>query len=296
MRIVKQALQCALLVGWLVGCSDHPDQSDSSSNKPLKASINAVSAKDLKLHGLMLAVFAKQFRPGTYDALAELPDPENRQHMSTYVVTALTSSALPNGDTVLVANAALADEKGNAEITHAAGGLLCIYFLRSVDGTWQVQRKAENVTTLGSYGAIGSVKWTSLGVNRPGMVILNNGSGQGVSVTFMSIFDLTASDIHDLAADSIKLQFSNEAGCAPERDVCWNISGAWDFETGDDPSAYADLVIHFTGKKTTIVDPSQALADKSPAAVTTEIDQTARYVFDGRIYRLAIGSNPIPEI
>lgn len=290
MSILSKSLFWITATLLLAGCSDKHGATPATGST---AGAATQSARDIRMQGMMVAIFGKQFRAASNDALAQMPDPENRQRSRSFVIKPITSSTLSGGETVLVTSGAVADEQGNPEVAHAIGGLLSIYFLRSVEGAWQVTRKLENIASLGSYGSIGSVQWTPLGQNKTGMVILNSGSGQGESVTFMSIFDLTAKDIHDLAADPIKLQSSNEGDCAPERAQCWHVSGAWSFEPGDDPDAYADLVIHFTGKRTVT---TSAAASQPATAEVTDIDETARYVFDGHTYRLAVGTNPVPEI
>jgi len=259
-----------------------------ASQAAVTASATATNPKDLKLQGLMRATFGAKFRPATFDAFAEMPDPENRKQINTYVVKPVATTMLKDGIAVLVANAVQTDETGVADIAHVTAGLLCIYFLQTENGQWKLIRKQENVAALGSFGNIGQVSWATLAEDRPGMVITNGGTWQGESISFISIFDLGATDIHDLAFEPIKLQSDNIGNCIAERDTCWNIVGTWEFDAGSGKAGYDDLVMHFSGRRS----PS-AVSDKTAA---TQVSETARYVFDGQHYRLADGTNPVPEI
>ena len=285
-----RAIIVIVMLALATGCSrEKTTPPAGKANAPAANSAEATNPKDVKLQGLMRATFGKKFRPTSLDAFADLPDPENRQQINTYIVTPVATTALKNGTTVLVANAVQSDENGVAEVAHVTAGLLCIYFLQSENGQWKLIRKQENVASLGSFGNIGHVTWANLTEGRPGMVITNGGTWQGESIAFISIFDLTAGDITDLAAEPIALQSDNEGNCIAERDSCWNIVGTWEFKSGTGTNGYDDLMMHFSGKKA----PSTSASDKS---TVTEVDETATYAFDGKSYRLVSGRNPVPEI
>ena len=55
--------------------------------------------------GMMRAVFGKDYRNDSDDALADLPDPDKHIDKLSYVVSAVSHKLLPDGRAILVANA-----------------------------------------------------------------------------------------------------------------------------------------------------------------------------------------------
>ena len=67
---------------------------------------------------MMRAVFGKDYRAGSEDALADLTDPENRTEKLSYVVSAVGHKILPDGRVILLVNAETANTEGTAESAH----------------------------------------------------------------------------------------------------------------------------------------------------------------------------------
>lgn len=244
----------------------------------------------------MLAVFGKNYRAAGKDALADLPDPDDRKTTSSYVVSPIAATVLENGQTVLVANAEDADGEGQARSAHASPGLLNVYVLSKEEGKWKVLRRHENIAALGSFGNIGEVEWTSLAPGKPGLAVLHGGTWQGSTITLLSLFDLGSADMRDLSGEPVRIHSDNDDGCAPESDACWNVEGKWRFVSGKPDALYDDLLIEFSGEKSAPPKGDQAAKASEADRVSTKVHSTARYAFDGTRYRLISGTNVAPEI
>lgn len=278
-----------LIAAALFGCSKEKTEQASAPAKTADTKASQAT-KILDVAPLMQAVFADGYRPASKDALANLPDPDNRTQRAAYVVTPVATTTLDNGETVLVANAEQADDRGNAMSGHASSGLLNVYFLRQEGKQWKLLRRQENIAALGSSGNIGEAKWTWLATGKPGLAMLHGGTWQGYTVEVLSLFDLSAADMHDLTGDGIKLHSDSDGACVPESDKCWNVSGEWRFIAAESGKGYDDLVIEFSGEE------SSASKAGSASRNAKQIRAVARYAFDGKRYRLISGKNVVPEV
>lgn len=255
---------------------------------------NAVSAQKMQLQAaLMMAIFGASYRQASGTALATLPDVDKRSETGAYVVTPVSSSLLPSGQMVLIANAEHADDKGGAIVAHASSGLLNVYLLAQQNGKWQLVKRHDNVAALGSFGLLGDVVWTQLAPGRPGFAVINGGTWQGASVGGLSLFDPAAPSLHELGGAA--LYSNNDGACEPDSAKCWSVSGKWRLVPAAKAGKYDDLLIDFVGEESS--DPSGDGDDNHPAKrVTRKYAVQARYAYDGQTYRLVSGSNPVPGI
>ncbi|MET3134683.1 putative small lipoprotein YifL [Oxalobacteraceae bacterium GrIS 1.11] len=245
---------------------------------------------------LMSAVFGNDYRAATGDALAIMRNVDRPQEKTQYVIKPVAHLPLPSGEMVLVANADLPDGNGNAMATHVSPGLLSVYFLRQGGGKWQVLRRQENIAALGSSGDIGKISWTYLAPKKLGLVVENGGVWQGYLISQLSLFDLSAGTLHDLAGH-INVHSENDGACGPDTEECWNITGAWHFVPSKSVARYRDLVLEFSGYRTVAAKPADK-SDKSdpPEHKRSEVTGHARYSFDGKHYQLVEGKNLVPGI
>lgn len=300
----------------LAGCPSKPDQAPpvsasvalpatTAAARPGSASANA-SAQARLTQELMLAVFGKQFRPASQDAVADLPDIKQRSQRSPHLISGVALQKLDDGKMALITNAQVLDQAGNPIDSHASSGLLGVYLLQNTGSGWLVLKKHENVAELGSQGSFGEVDFVNLAPARPGIVVHSGGTWQGYTVEEISLFDLTADTLRDLSGESILLHSDSEGGCGPDTAECWNISGTYSFVPARPGVPYQDLLIDFTGEKSVLANQDSAPAAGAqasaaaasaddPARKVSKIKTRARYVWDGKQYRLAEGENPVPK-
>ncbi|WP_308924713.1 hypothetical protein [Janthinobacterium sp. J1-1] len=260
-------------------------------------------ARDSKLEAaMMLAIFGKNYRPDSDDALADLPDPDSKEAKAdklSYVVSAVSHKLLPDGRAILVANAETANTEGTAESAHASPGLLNVFYLapkgKPGDESWQVVTRLENIATLGSSGQLGDVHWVSLGAGKQGLAIRHGYTGQGYTITQLALFEIGAGKVTELDG-GIDLHSDNEGACGPETDNCWLVDGNWHFAAARDGGAYDDLLIDFTGASRKIKPGVQVKEDQEPPRLVTQMNGHARYAFDGKKYKLVEGKNIVPEV
>ena len=246
---------------------------------------------------LMKAVFGKEYRPATGDALTMLPDsdPDHRKVLSRFVVSPVANMVLKSGETVLVANAEMADDKGEASSGHPSPGLLNVFVLRQADGKWTVLKRHENVDTLGSDGHFGDVSWPVVGPARQGMAVMSGSSGGGSSSQSISLYDITGGDLRPLTPSMITVSGGNEGDCDKELSGnCASVTGKWSFAEPKAAGDYSDLMIAFTGEESKQPGDDER-KPTGPRVVTKKINSTARYAFDGKQYQLVDGTNPVPE-
>lgn len=296
MRTVTAFAFIALLAACTKPLPPAPAQSAvAAAPAPVAAPAEPASAPkpnaDDKLQALLMkAVYGERYREATRDALAELPDPEDRTKKSNFVVRPAAHTILPTGETVLVANAEMAGDDGIAMTSHASGGLLNVYLMRQSGGNWEIIKRHENVISLGSHGNLGTVQWVQLAKDKPGFAVLSGGTWQGYTIENLSLFDLTADSMRDLAAQ-IQVHSDSDGGCDPEGDSkCWNITGKWRFEPAQGAAEYDDLHVDFSGESSTRANAAKA------QRVARKVSGTARYAYDGKVYKLAEGANPVPGI
>lgn len=260
-------------------------------------------ARDSKLEAdMMRAVFGKNYRPDSEDALADLPDPDSKEKDAdklSYVVSAVSHKLLPDGRAILVANAETANTEGTAESAHASPGLLNVFYLapkgKPGDESWQVVKRMENIDSLGSSGQLGEVHWVTLGAGKQGMVIRHGYTGQGYTITQLALFELGEDKVTSLEG-GIELHSDNGGACGPETEECWMVDGSWHFAAARDGGAYDDLLIDFKGAREKIKPGVTVKPDQDPPRTTTPITGRARYAFDGKKYKLVEGKNIVPEV
>ena len=251
---------------------------------------------------MMLAIFGKNYRPDSDDALADLPDPDSKDARAdklSYVVSAVSHKLLPDGRAILVANAETANTEGSAESGHASPGLLNVFYLapkgKPGDESWQVVTRLENIATLGSSGQLGEVHWVMLGAGKQGLAIRHGYTGQGYTITQLALFELGTDKVTELDG-GIDLHSDNEGACGPEMDNCWLVDGNWHFAAARDGGAYDDLLIDFTGASRKIKPGVQVKEDQEPPRLITQMNGRARYAFDGKKYKLVEGKNIVPGV
>ena len=251
---------------------------------------------------MMLAIFGKNYRPDSDDALADLPDPDSKDAKAdklSYVVSAVSHKLLPDGRAILVANAETANTEGSAESGHSSPGLLNVFYLapkgKPGDEAWQVVARLENIATLGSSGQLGEVHWVMLGAGKQGLAIRHGYTGQGYTITQLALFELGTDKVTELDG-GIDLHSDNEGACGPEMDNCWMVDGNWHFAAARDGGAYDDLLIDFTGASRKIKPGVQVKDDQEPPRLITQMNGRARYAFDGKKYKLVEGKNIVPGV
>ena len=249
--------------------------------------------------GMMRAVFGKDYRGDSDDALADLPDPDNHVDKLSYVVSAVSHRLLPDGRAILVANAETANTEGTAESAHASSGLLNVFFLapkgQPEDGQWQVVKRLENIAALGSSGQLGEVHWIMLGANKPGLAIRHGYTGQGYTITQLALFEIGDAKVTALDG-GMDLYSDNMGACTPDMDECWMVDGKWRFATARNGGAYDDLLIDFTGASEKIKPGVTVKPDQDPPRIATPLNGHARYAFDGKGYKLVEGKNTVPGV
>lgn len=289
----------SILLPALSGCSREQVSAPSSSTNPSASTdlssggTSKLATQSEPLASLMAAVFGKNYRAASNDALADLPDPDDRKTINSYVLSPVAATVLANGETILVANAEVAGDDGRPTSGHASPGLLNVYVLSKDGGRWKVLRRHENIAALGSSGQIGEVVWTTLAPGKPGLGILHGGTWQGATITLLSLFDVGSDDLRNLTGESIKIHSDNDGACAPESDECWHVDGKWRFVAGKPDAQYDDLLVEFSGEKSQRPGDGQTAPESKP--VSTTVHSTARYAFDGKRYRLTSGANIVPE-
>lgn len=244
----------------------------------------------------MKAVFGNDYRPETGDALTMLPDsdPANRKVLSRFVVSPVANMVLKSGETVLVANAEVADDKGEASSGHPSPGLLNVFVLRQADGKWTVLKRHENIDTLGAFGHFGEVSWPVVGKEKQGMAVMSGDSGGGFSGDWVSFYDITGGDVRPLTPASIAIHGDNDGNCDKELSGdCYSMSGKWSFAEPKAAGDYFDLIIAFKGEESTQPGDEER-KPTGPRVVNKKIDSTLRYTFDGKGYKLEDGTNPVP--
>jgi hypothetical protein len=288
---------CLMALTILAGCSEKPRPANPVPAQVPVAPVAppaAPTAAEKVAQLLLKAVFGKQYRAGTGDALATLPDPDDRKASGKYVVTAVANTVLKTGETVLVVNAEAANESGEADSGHASPGLLGVYIMRQQDGAWTILKRHENIAALGSSGHFGGVDWVTLAAGKPGLAISSGGTWQGNTIESLSLFDLSAPQLRDLAG-GILTYSSNEGACDPDgTQECWTMTGKWHLAPAKTAAAYDDLVFDFAGEVWT--RPVNDKDEPSGPRQSRKTTGAARYAFDGHKFVLVEGANPVPEI
>jgi hypothetical protein len=269
-----------------------------AATAPRTEAMNTPQAREREV-GMMRAVFGKDYRSDSDDALADLPDPDNHVDKLSYVVSAVSHKLLPDGRAILVANAETANTEGTAESAHASSGLLNVFFLapkgQPEDGQWQVVKRLENIAALGSSGQLGEVHWVMLGANKPGLAIRHGYTGQGYTITQLALFEIGDGKVTALDG-GIDLYSDNMGACTPDMDECWMVKGNWRFVAARNGGAYDDLLIDFAGASEKIKPGVTVKPDEDPPRIATPLNGHARYGFDGKGYKLIEGKNTVPGV
>lgn len=269
-----------------------------SATAPKTEDMNTPEAREREA-GMMRAVFGKDYRDDSEDALADLPDPDKHIDKLSYVVSAVSHRMLPDGRAILVANAETANTEGTAESAHASSGLLNVFFLapkgQPGDGQWKVAKRLENIAALGSSGQLGEVHWVTLGANKPGLAIRHGYTGQGYTITQLALFEIGEGKVTALDG-GIDLYSDNMGACTPDMDECWMVDGSWRFAPARDGGAYDDLLIDFKGASEKIKPGVTVKPDQDPPRIATPLNGHARYAFDGKGYKLVEGKNTVPGV
>ena len=269
-----------------------------AATAPRTEAMNTPQAREREA-GMMRAVFGKDYRSDSDDALADLSDPDNHVDKLSYVVSAVSHKLLPDGRAILVANAETANTEGTAESAHASPGLLNVFFLapkgQPEDGQWQVVKRLENIATLGSSGQLGEVHWVMLGANKPGLAIRHGYTGQGYTITQLALFEIGDGKVTAIDG-GIDLYSDNMGACGPDTDECWMVDGKWRFAPARNGGAYDDLLIDFKGASEKIKPGVTVKPDEDPPRIATPLNGHARYGFDGKGYKLVEGKNTVPGV
>ncbi|UTY58365.1 hypothetical protein [Massilia sp. erpn] len=238
---------------------------------------------------LMQAVFADAYRPATKDALAELPEPDERSVRSLHLITPTAAKVLENGLAALVVNGEMADEQGITSTAHVTPGRLSVYLLRQENGKWVLQLRHENVAELGSMGQSGSAQWVTLAPGKPGLAMLHGGTWQGYSIRFLSLFDLSDENMRHMLGEPV--ESDSEGACGPETSECWQVAGNWRIAAPAEGQRYGDVLMDFSGAREAL--PQGAEGGKR---VKHAVKGSARYSYRDGAYKLVSGANLVPGV
>ncbi|UOD31983.1 hypothetical protein INH39_10095 [Massilia violaceinigra] len=246
---------------------------------------------------LMRAIFGQAYRPETSQATIEAGEP-GRPGTRQYALVPIAHTFLPDGDAVLVGVGGQTDEQGHATDFLLDAGLLNVFILRKVDGAWTELRHHANVSALAHQPGMNKAVFVNLAPGKPGLAMLAGFNSQGEERTLLSLFDLGAETLRDLAGEPIHIASGNRAGCNPSGPAsCFNIAGGWHFAAPAGAGPYNDLVLTLKGeqdikqrRKTPGPD-----GDEYETAATRKLGGTARYAWNGSVYALAEGANKEPQ-
>ncbi|MEN9867167.1 MAG: hypothetical protein RL748_2757 [Pseudomonadota bacterium] len=289
------------LISQIVGCSQQAAPASSQATSAAASAQAAAQAATPAQSGataskidkplqaqLMALIFGTKYRSASGDALATLPDINERQKMEEYVLTPESWHALPDGGIAMVANAQLPSADGPS---HGQPGLLNVYLLRKNGEQWQVQKRFENLAELGSNGVFGEVEWLNLAPGKPGFLVHHGWTGQGQTISGFSVFALGQDQVQALTPQGINDHTDNDGDCLEDTDQCWNLDGKWRLDQARNNAPYQDIIIDYQGEQSTRAAPGSgnSAASTSVARNTVKVSGHARYGFDGKQYRLIEG-------
>jgi len=286
----------ALLVAFLTmsGCSDKkaaipPPAAANKSTQPPQSP--TPGEEPLEESALMHAIFGADYDANRKHATIKLPNPVNPTEHSSYAVTAWTQTILPDGETLLLTNGRILDDKGKLFNPDYNMGSLSLYILRKQDGKWKVIKRHENFDTNGSFGDSGTARWVQLGQGKTGLALVQADMLDGFQTEFLSLYDVSHGDIRNLTEESITVYSDNSGVCEP-RVLCWEVTGKWKLVAAPADIAYHDLLIEFTGKEMAPVKGATENTDPNIARTAKPLKTQARYRFNGTSYKLIDGNNP----
>ncbi len=241
---------------------------------------------------LMKAIFGDRYRPDTEDALAEMPDRDDRASKGRYVVSASDSTVLPTGETVLTTNGKFMDDDDVVYASNGEGGLLSVFFMRQQEGKWQVVKRHENIATIGSNGQFSGAKFPMLGKNKPGLAVFGFHMTQGISVETLTLFDLTDQGARRVTEQEIRVASDNEGDCDEKLAMeCWKVDSTWRMVPATVPGDYDDMLMEFSGQIS--IAPGERKEEPTGPRVVEKINSKARYAYDGKSYKLVEGKNQV---
>ena len=273
-----------LLLALATGCSDKP--------APVAATPPTVIAAPAPSNEvLMQAVFGKQYRPATKDALAELPMMEDHKKIRLFFVVPMATSVLASGETVLVARSTYAEELNEEKIEKPDffDIYVSVYLLRETAGKWTVVKRNPNLMLRGFDEHPGSVLFLKLGKDIPGLALASGRNDEGCFNNEIHLFDLRDDPLRDLTGEGISTGSSMTGSCGatdliPETET----NATWFLAPSKKPSAYSDIVMSFVTKT------SATTGDEShPKQPASSKKDSARYAYDGKLYKLVSGDSPI---
>ncbi|TFW33726.1 hypothetical protein [Massilia horti] len=236
---------------------------------------------------LMRAIFQDNYDSNSGNAVVDI-----RQNGtdSTYLMALVCANELADGRTAVIVNGSPSDQNGADMSAHVTPGMLNVYTVRREDGDWTVLERRENVASVGSHGQIGSVKWINLSPNKQGFIVSSGGVWQGYEISMADVFDLGDGVRH---LGGFREMSGNSGACMPEVDECWEIDSSMRFVDSPQPAAYRDILVDFKGKRYKVTENKSGDFTEHLKA---NIEQSARYHFDGKKYVLVSGTNPVPSI
>jgi hypothetical protein len=248
---------------------------------------------------LLKALFGDYATGKEGGVVASLADPDQPDAQGLYLLERVASTVLPGGETVLVFNGEACDDEGMAQTAHATPGLLSMFVLKQEGGAWRVLRRNENFAALGSFGKPGTLSWVALGPGRVGLAAESGGTWQGYTSMFLSLFDVSDPKPRELMGTEAQVLADTEGACGGRVAECWDVRAHWRVLPAAAGARYGDVAMDFEGEQRVATAASlaavEASGDENKAVRTTRrIAGSARYIFDGKVYKLASGTNPIP--
>jgi hypothetical protein len=279
-----------LLVSLVAGCSD---KAVPVAVIPPPAAAPVAVTPAASKDALMQAVFGKQYRPATKDALTELPMFEDRKKIRLFIVEPLATTVLATGVTVLVAKSSYAEEnEEKIEQPDFLNIYSSVYLLREVAGKWTVVKRHPNIAYRGFDERRGSVLFPMLGKDMPGLALASGTNDEGCFSNAIHLFDLRDDPLRDLTGTGIPTGSSTTKSCGGT-DLKPNdeTNASWYLAPPKKPSAYSDIVMTFI-TEITIMSSAEENAKKSVISKKN----SARYAYDGKLYKLVTGDSPIDDL
>ena len=249
---------------------------------------------------LMQSAFGEKYDIKEKKARANLRDLEKRDERGPYELIAQEIYLLPDEQILLVANAQVVLDSGEVNDSHAAGGLLNLFWFRAGEklGTWKLSNRAENIDSLGSFGVFGRTQISRFADKQSMLTIESGGTWQGYTAGYRSFFHVTNNAVHALGY--ISTYSGNLGACDENTEHCWEITADWKLLSAQ-PGTLPDLQLTISGVDENMPEKlasSAASRESSPpvARLSKKVEGNALYrVKDGK-YVLIQGKNTVPKI